>query len=93
MPWFKARKDFDLLVVPNEGHGVFRSTGDVSYGLRGSTTSWCAIYDKSGRLMGTRGRNSRLVRCTWSCSAVTSETKPDNVGLRSRCFLATPSAL
>jgi dipeptidyl aminopeptidase/acylaminoacyl peptidase len=30
----KARKDFDLLVVPNEGHGVFRSTGDVSYGLR-----------------------------------------------------------
>src|ERR1700734_4062557 len=30
----KARKDFDLLVVPNEGHGGFRSTGDVSYGLR-----------------------------------------------------------
>ena len=30
----KARKDFDLLVVPNEGHGVFRSTGDVDYGLR-----------------------------------------------------------
>lgn len=30
----KARKDFDLLVVPNEGHSVFRSTGDVSYGLR-----------------------------------------------------------
>ncbi len=29
-----ARKDFDLLVVPNEGHGVFRSSGDVSYGLR-----------------------------------------------------------
>ena len=30
----KARKDFDLLVVPNEGHGVFRSSGDVGYGLR-----------------------------------------------------------
>jgi hypothetical protein len=30
----EAHKDFDLLVVPNEGHGVFRSTGDVSYGLR-----------------------------------------------------------
>jgi dipeptidyl aminopeptidase/acylaminoacyl peptidase len=30
----KARKEFDLLVVPNEGHGVFRSTGDIGYGLR-----------------------------------------------------------
>ncbi|HEY6622030.1 MAG TPA: DPP IV N-terminal domain-containing protein [Steroidobacteraceae bacterium] len=30
----KSRKDFDLLVVPNEGHSVFRSTGDVGYGLR-----------------------------------------------------------
>lgn len=30
----KSRKDFDLLVVPNEGHSVFRSTGDLSYGLR-----------------------------------------------------------
>ena len=30
----KAHKDFDLLVVPNGSHGVFRSTGDVSYGLR-----------------------------------------------------------
>lgn len=30
----KAREDFDLLVVLNEGHGVFRSSGDVGYGLR-----------------------------------------------------------
>jgi dipeptidyl aminopeptidase/acylaminoacyl peptidase len=30
----KSRKDFDLLVVPNEGHGALRSSGDVSYGLR-----------------------------------------------------------
>jgi dipeptidyl aminopeptidase/acylaminoacyl peptidase len=30
----KARKDFDLLVVPNEGHGALRSSGDVGYGLR-----------------------------------------------------------
>lgn len=30
----KSHKDFDLLVAPNEGHGVFRSSGDVGYGLR-----------------------------------------------------------
>ncbi len=30
----KARKDFDLLIVPNDGHGALRTTGDVSYGLR-----------------------------------------------------------
>ncbi len=32
----KARKDFDLLVVANEGHGVFRSSGAV-------TAGWCAV--------------------------------------------------
>lgn len=30
----KARKDFDLIVAPNEGHGALRTTGDVNYGLR-----------------------------------------------------------
>lgn len=30
----KSRKDFDLIVVPNEGHGALRNTGDVNYGLR-----------------------------------------------------------
>jgi dipeptidyl aminopeptidase/acylaminoacyl peptidase len=30
----KSRKDFDLLVVPNENHSALRSSGDVSYGLR-----------------------------------------------------------
>ncbi|MDC7695710.1 DPP IV N-terminal domain-containing protein [Asticcacaulis sp. DXS10W] len=30
----KSRKDFDLIVAPNEGHGALRNTGDVNYGLR-----------------------------------------------------------
>jgi dipeptidyl aminopeptidase/acylaminoacyl peptidase len=30
----KARKDFDLIVAPNEGHGALRTTGDIDYGLR-----------------------------------------------------------
>jgi dipeptidyl aminopeptidase/acylaminoacyl peptidase len=30
----KAKKDFDLIVVPNEGHGALRTTGDINYGLR-----------------------------------------------------------
>lgn len=30
----KSRKDFDLIVTPNEGHGALRTTGDVNYGLR-----------------------------------------------------------
>jgi dipeptidyl aminopeptidase/acylaminoacyl peptidase len=30
----KARKDFDLLVVPGDGHGALRSTGAIDYGLR-----------------------------------------------------------
>jgi hypothetical protein len=62
-----ARKDFDLLVVPNEGHGVFRSSGDVSYGLRRQYDFLCAIYDKSRRRIGTRYRDSRLVRRSRNC--------------------------
>ncbi|MBP2158746.1 MULTISPECIES: S9 family peptidase [Asticcacaulis] len=30
----KARKDFDLIVAPNDGHGALRTTGDITYGLR-----------------------------------------------------------
>ncbi|MDV6330365.1 S9 family peptidase [Asticcacaulis sp. 201] len=30
----KSRKEFDLIVVPNDGHGALRNTGDVTYGLR-----------------------------------------------------------
>jgi dipeptidyl aminopeptidase/acylaminoacyl peptidase len=30
----KARKDFDLIVAPNQGHGALRNVGDFSYGLR-----------------------------------------------------------
>lgn len=30
----QSRKDFDLIVVPNEGHGALRNAGDVNYGLR-----------------------------------------------------------
>ncbi|UDF05535.1 S9 family peptidase [Asticcacaulis sp. AND118] len=30
----KSRKDFDLIVAPNDGHGALRTTGDVNYGLR-----------------------------------------------------------
>ena len=30
----QARKDFDLIVVPGEGHTALRSTGPVDYGLR-----------------------------------------------------------
>jgi dipeptidyl aminopeptidase/acylaminoacyl peptidase len=30
----QARKDFDLIVVPGEGHGALRSVGPIDYGLR-----------------------------------------------------------
>ena len=30
----KARKDFDLIVVPGEGHTALRSSGPIDYGLR-----------------------------------------------------------
>lgn len=30
----QSRKDFDLIVAPNDGHGALRTTGDVNYGLR-----------------------------------------------------------
>ncbi|MFT3997836.1 MAG: DPP IV N-terminal domain-containing protein, partial [Asticcacaulis sp.] len=30
----KSRKEFDLIVAPNDGHGALRTTGDVNYGLR-----------------------------------------------------------
>ncbi|CAL4869629.1 hypothetical protein MMA231_03921 (plasmid) [Asticcacaulis sp. MM231] len=30
----KARKDFDLIVAPNQGHGALRNVGDFGYGLR-----------------------------------------------------------
>jgi hypothetical protein len=49
-----SRKDFDLIVVPGEGHTALRSSGPIDYGLRRQLTSFLDIWRESPLPIGTR---------------------------------------
>jgi dipeptidyl aminopeptidase/acylaminoacyl peptidase len=71
----ESRKDFDLIVVPGEGHTALRSSGPVDYGLR-----W--QYDFFLRHLAgepTRDWNALLPAqppTSWSAPAIRSIARP-----------------